>query len=198
MLRTVNRVLVALAGLLLVALGAAVLIGALDLRRRRHLSLPSAWPFQGPHDVLLSDADRRTWRTEGWWWPVVLAALGLAVLLSLWWLLAQLRRRRLREVTVDCGDGEVAVVRGAALEEVIAAEAESLDGVEHATVALTGRRTAPSVRVSLTLGPRAAPSEALSSLTDGVLASATGSAGLPRLPVRVRLSALRHRAERVG
>ncbi|RLV08160.1 alkaline shock response membrane anchor protein AmaP [Streptomyces griseocarneus] len=198
MLRTVNRVLVALAGVLLVGLGAAVLIGALDLRRRWYLSLPSAWPFHGPHDVLLPDADRRTWRTESWWWPAVLATLGLLVLLSLWWLLAQLRRRRLREVLVECGAGEAAVVRGAALEDVLSAEAESLDGVERATVTLTGRRTAPSARVSLTLGPRAAPSEALSSLTDGVLASARTSTGLARIPARIRLSALRHRPERVG
>jgi hypothetical protein len=197
-LRTVNRILVALAGVLLVALGAAVLVGALDLRHRWHVPLPSAWPFQGPHDVLLSDAHRRKWRAAGWWWPAVLAGLGLVVLLTLWWLLAQLRRRRLREVLVDSGEGEAVAVRGRALEEVLSAEAESLDGIERATVGLTGRRTAPAARVFLTLGPHAAPVAALAFLRDGVLAHARDSLGVAKVPVKVRVSGARHRAERVG
>ncbi|MEU2873110.1 alkaline shock response membrane anchor protein AmaP [Streptomyces olivoreticuli] len=198
MLKTVNRVLMGLAGVVLVALGAAVLVGALDLRRRWSFSLPSAWPFDGPHDVLLGTASRRKWRAEGWWWPVVIAALGAVVLLSLWWLLAQLRRRRLREVFVDSGGGEGAVLRGRALEEALSAEAESLHGVDHALVLLSGRRTAPEVNVSLTLAPHASPSAALGVLEDEVLAHARASAGLARLPARVRLRVLRHRAERVG
>ncbi|MGW1074264.1 alkaline shock response membrane anchor protein AmaP [Streptomyces sp. NPDC002537] len=198
MVRTVNRVLIGLAGLVLVALGGAVLVGALDLQRRWHFSLPSGWPFDGPHDVLLGRDARLRWRAEGWWWPVVLAVLGLVVLLALWWLLAQLRRRRLREVLVNSGGGEAAVVRGRALEEVLAAEAESLDGVERAVVALSGRRSAPEAAVSLTLGPHAAPAEALSRLSDEVLAHARVSTGLSRFPARVRLAAVRHRAERVG
>ncbi|MCC3778661.1 alkaline shock response membrane anchor protein AmaP, partial [Streptomyces sp. UNOB3_S3] len=111
-LRTVNRLLIGLAGALLVVLGAAVLIGALDLPRRWGFGLPSAWPFDGPDDVLLPAAELRRWRGRGWWWPVVVAALAVVVLLAAWWLSVQARRRRLREVVVHSGGGEVASVRG--------------------------------------------------------------------------------------
>ena len=63
-------------------------------------------------------------------------------LLALWWLLAQLRSHRLAEVLVDSGDGEGALLRGRALEDVLAAEAEALDGVRPGRVLLTGRRDA--------------------------------------------------------
>ncbi|CAM5578360.1 alkaline shock response membrane anchor protein AmaP [Streptomyces abikoensis] len=198
MLRGVNRVLVGAAGVVLVGLGAAVLVGALDLQRRWGFGLPSAWPFDGPRDVLLSRAARTKWRGEGWWWPAVIGGLGAVVLLALWWLLAQVRRRRLRELVVDCGDGEEAVLRGRALEEAVCAEAEALEGVERALVALLGRRTAPEAWVGLTLAPHASPAVALSRLDGVALEHARVSAGMARLPVEVRVRAVRHRAERVG
>ncbi|MEU7045137.1 alkaline shock response membrane anchor protein AmaP [Streptomyces varsoviensis] len=197
MLRTVNRVLLGLVGLVLVALGAAVLLGGLDLPRRWGFSLPSAWPWSAPHDVLLSDADRTKWRSAGWWWPVVIAVLAVLVLLCLWWLLAQLRRRRLRELLVDSGDGEGALLRGRALEDALAAEAEDLDGVDRAHVMLRGRRTSPRTRVGLVLQPHAQPAVALDRLRTEALEHARVSAGLDSLPAEVRLRALRHRARRV-
>lgn len=178
MLTAVNRVLVGLAGLVLLALGTAVLAGR-------------------PHGVLLSAADRHQWRAHGWWWPVVIAVLSVLVLLALWWLLAQLHRRRLREAVVDCGDGGTAVVRGRALEAVLQAEAEALDGVARARVTLTGRRTAPGARITLTLAPHAAPVTTLHRLHQEVLAPARTSTGLPRFPAEIGLRAVRHRAERV-
>ncbi len=153
--QVVNRVLLALAGLLLLALGAAVLVGGLDLPRRWNFGLPGSWPFDGPDDVVLTHDDRLRWRDEDWWWPTVIAALALIVLLALWWLLAQARRRRLREVLVASGEGEGAVLRGRALEGVLAAEAEAMDGVDRARVTLRGRRTAPEARVRLVLAAHA-------------------------------------------
>src|SRR5688572_15653150 len=105
MLRIVNRVLTALTGLVLLALGLAVLFGGLDLPHRWGFSMPSGWPWTHSGDVLLSDQNRTKWRDEGWWWPVVIAVLAVLVVLTLWWLLAQLRRHRLREVLVDSHDG---------------------------------------------------------------------------------------------
>ncbi|MFI1967533.1 alkaline shock response membrane anchor protein AmaP [Streptomyces cinnamoneus] len=198
MLRNVNRVLVALAGVLLVALGAAVLIGSFGLQRRWGLALPSAWPFDGAHDVLLTLAEQRRWRGRGWWWPVVIAALAAVTLLALAWLLVQARRRRLRHLVVDSGEDDVVVVRGRALEDVLAAEAGALDGVDHAAVTLGGRRTAPEARIVLTLAPHAAPAAALHRLLAEVLQQARTSAGLARLPAEVHLRAVRHGAERVG
>ncbi|KNB53052.1 membrane protein [Streptomyces caatingaensis] len=198
MLRVFNRVLLGLAGLLLLALGAAVLVGALDLPRHWDFSLPSAWPFQGPDDVLLTAADRRRWRHRQWWWPVVIGALAVLVLAGLWWLLGQVRRRRPREVVLPAVDDPVVVVRGRAVEETVAAEAEALDGVERAAVVLVGRRGAPGVRAVLVLSPGAVPEVVLRRFAVEVLEGARTSLGLGRLPAEVRLRGVRHRAERVG
>ncbi|MFE7616203.1 alkaline shock response membrane anchor protein AmaP [Streptomyces sp. NPDC057496] len=192
MIGTVNRVLLGLAGLVLLCVGGAVLAAGLDL------PVPSWWPWYGSTDVLLSAADRDRWRDRGWWWPTVIAALAVVVVLALWWFLAQLRRARLAEVLVDSGDGEGARLRGRALEGVLADEAGNLDGVARARVALTGRRSAPRVRIRLRMEPHAAPDETLGRLTDEALAHARESAGLAELPAEVRLRAVGHRAERVS
>ncbi|MER5184261.1 alkaline shock response membrane anchor protein AmaP [Streptomyces sp. NPDC002896] len=190
-LRTVNRVLLGIAGLVLLVLGGSVLAVGLGV------TPPSWWIHDGKRDVLLSDADRSRWQDEGWWWPTVIAVLAVCLLLALWWLTAQLRRRRLAEVLVDTGDGEGALLRGRALESVLASEAGALDGVERAHATLTGRRNAPEARVRLVLEPFAAPGDALRKLVGEALAHARGSAGLDRLPAEVQLRAVRHRAERV-
>lgn len=192
MIGTVNRVLLGLAGLVLVCVGGGVLAAATGL------SVPSWWPWSGKNDVLLSEADRERWRSDGWWWPTVIAVLAVIVVLALWWLLAQLRRARLSEVLVDSGDGEGALLRGRALEGVLAAEAGGLDGVARAQVVLTGKRSAPQARIRLLMEPHAAPDEALARLSDEALAHARDSAGLARLPAEVRLRAVKHRAERVS
>ncbi|MFF3390278.1 alkaline shock response membrane anchor protein AmaP [Streptomyces sp. NPDC002669] len=192
MLGTVNRLLLGLAGLVLLCGGGAVLAAGLGL------AVPSWWPWHGRTDVLLDAADRHRWRDQGWWWPTVIAALAVVVVLALWWFLAQLRRARLAEVLVDSGDGEGARLRGRALEEVLADEAGNLDGVARARVALTGRRSAPRVRIRLRMEPHAAPDETLGRLTDEALAHARESAGLAELPAEVRLREVGHRAERVS
>ncbi|MEE1743473.1 alkaline shock response membrane anchor protein AmaP [Streptomyces sp. JV184] len=192
LLRTVNRVLLGLAGLALICGGGAVLATGLGL------AVPSWWPWYGKGDVLLSQADRDRWRDQGWWWPTAIAALAVVVVLALWWLLAQLRRARLAEVLVDSGDGEGALLRGRALEGVLADEAGTLDGVARAQVALTGRRSSPQARIRLLMEPHAAPDEALGRLSDEALAHARDSAGLAELPAEVRLRAVKHRAERVS
>ncbi len=191
-LRIVNRVLLGLAGLLLVVLGGSALAVGLGV------DPPSWWIHDGRHDVLLSDADRTRWRADGWWWPAVIAALAVAVLLALWWLAAVLRRRRLAEVLVDTGDGEGALLRGRALEGVLAAEAGALEGVRGAKASLTGRRRAPEARVRLLLEPHADPGETLTRLTAESLAHARDSAGLASLPTEARLRAAKHGPERVN
>ncbi|CAM5559078.1 Alkaline shock response membrane anchor protein AmaP OS=Streptomyces alboniger OX=132473 GN=amaP PE=4 SV=1 [Streptomyces alboniger] len=190
--RTVNRVLLALAGLVLLVLGGSALAVGLGAPP------PSWWIHDGRHDVLLAAGDRTRWRDAGWFWPVVIGLLALLVLLALWWLSAQLRRRRLPEVLVETGDGEGARLRGRAMEDVLAGEAETQDGVERARVVLTGRRGAPRARTELTLAAHATPADALHRFAAEALAHARESAGLASLPATVRLRGVRHRAERVG
>ncbi|MHA5053087.1 alkaline shock response membrane anchor protein AmaP [Streptomyces sp. SD15] len=191
-LRIVNRLLLGIIGLALVLLGGSVLAVGLGVRP------PSWWIHDGRRDVLLSEAERTRWRDDGWWWPTVLAVLAVLVLLALWWLSAVLRRRRLAEVLVDTGDGEGALLRGRALEGVLADEAGRLDGVERAQVQLTGRRSTPGTRMRLLLEPHVDPGQALHLLTTEALAHARDSAGLAALPAEVRLRGVKHRAERVS
>ncbi|MFE3268145.1 alkaline shock response membrane anchor protein AmaP [Streptomyces sp. NPDC059215] len=188
----VNRVLLGVVGLALVVLGGSVLAIGLGVRS------PSWWIHDGPHDVLLSDAGRTRWQDQGWWWPAVIAGLALLVLLALWWLAAVLHRRRLAEVLVDVGDGEGALLRGRALETVLAQDAGRLDGVAHTQVQLTGKKSAPATRVQLLMEPHVDPGHTLHLLTTEALAHARDSAGLAALPAEVRLRAVKHRAERVS
>ncbi|SNX57476.1 hypothetical protein SAMN06272735_1946 [Streptomyces sp. TLI_55] len=192
MLRVVNRVLLGLIGLVLVVVGGAVLAVGLGANP------PSWWIHDSRHDVLLDTAERTRWRDAGWWWPTVLGVLALLVLLALWWLVANLRRHRLTEVLINTGDGEGALLRGRALEGVLADEATRLDGVSQAHVHLTGRRDAPETRVRLLLEPHVDPGTALTHVTAEALTHARNSAGLESLPSEVRMKAVKHRAERVS
>jgi hypothetical protein len=195
---TANRILLGLTGAVLLGTGGAVLLGGLGLPASWHLGLPGGRPWTAPGDVLLTAGGRTRWTGSGWWWPAVIAALAVLVLLLLWWLLAQFRRHRLHEVLVDSGDGEGAVVRGRALEDVLAAETVALAGVDRAGVLLTGRRTAPRLRAVLVLAPHADPGTVVLRLSGEAVARARRSAGLDRLPAHVRLRARGHRAERVS
>ncbi|GHI08713.1 hypothetical protein AQI88_03835 [Streptomyces cellostaticus] len=188
----VNRVLLALVGLLLLALGGSVLAVGLGAPP------PHWWIHSGPHDVLLSQAERTRRRDTVWWWPAVIAALAVLVVLALWWLTAVLRRRRLTEVLVDTGDGEGALLRGGTLESALAADAARQEGVAHTEILLTGRRTTPAVRARLQLEPHVDPGTSLSDFTARALTHARESAGLASLPAEVRLRAVKHRAERVS
>jgi hypothetical protein len=192
MLRIVNRVLLGVAGLVLFVVGGSVLAVGLGAPS------PSWWIHDGRHDVLLNDAERTRWRDDGWWWPTVLAVLAVLVLLALWWLTAVLRRHRLSEVLVDTGDGEGALLRGRALEGVLASEAGELVGVQRAHAHLTGRRSAPEARVRLRLEPHVDPGTALNDLTTQALTHARESAGLASLPAEVRLRGVKHAPERVS
>ncbi|MBP0458824.1 alkaline shock response membrane anchor protein AmaP [Streptomyces montanisoli] len=192
LLRLVNRLLLGLAGLVLLCAGGVVLaVGT-------KLSVPTWWPYSGPHDVLLSRDDLHRWGGEGWWWPVVIAGLAVLFVLGLWWLLSQLRRARLSEVLVDSGDGEGARVRGRALEEMLERETEAHEGVARARARLTGRRRrAPAARMRVLLEPHASPERTVARVADEALAHARDSAGLDALPAEIRLRAARHGAERV-
>ncbi|MEU4093102.1 alkaline shock response membrane anchor protein AmaP [Streptomyces sp. NPDC026673] len=184
----VNRVVLALVGLALVLAGGVVLCSATGVLHR---------PYTGRNDVLLGDADRTRYEGASWWWPTVVAVLALIVLCALWWLLAQVRDRRLRRLAVDADDDGVTVLRGRALEQIIAADAGQLHGVDHATTALVGTPTAPRARLQLALSPYAAPGDVLAELDSTVLDRARVSAGLPLLPAEARLRAVSHRAARV-
>ncbi|MFD9726123.1 alkaline shock response membrane anchor protein AmaP [Streptomyces sp. NPDC059072] len=184
MLGKVNRVLLSVAGAVLLAAGVVLLTGVR--------------PLHGRHAPLLTAQDRvRYGHGEGWWWWAVVAGLAVCVVLALWWLVSQLRRARLAAVEVDTGDGAFAVLRGRALEEAVTAEAGALDGVARCKASLRGRRGSPALRVAMELEPHGVPADALSALAGPVLTHARTSAGLPELPAEARLKVTSHRAQRV-
>ncbi|MEU6315380.1 alkaline shock response membrane anchor protein AmaP [Streptomyces sp. NPDC047014] len=185
MLGTVNRILLAVAGAVLLAAGVVL--------------LTAVRPLHGRAAPLLTAADRRRYlHADGWWFWVLLAALAVVLVLALWWLLAQLKRTRLRTVPVDTGDGTFAVLRGRALADAVAAEAGALDGVAGCRVALRGRRGSPALRVAVELEPHAVPADTLAGLAGPVLGHARTSAGLADLPAEARFKVSSHRARRVS
>ncbi|MER7935390.1 alkaline shock response membrane anchor protein AmaP [Streptomyces sp. NPDC093272] len=195
----VNRVLLALAGLILLGGGLLILFAGLDLYRRHDLVPPAGWPLTVPGDVLLGSADRDRWSSQGWWWwPAVIAALALVFLLALWWLLAQLRARRPGTLPVGGTPAQDGVeLRDRALSDAIAAEAGALPGVARSAVRITGRPARPHTRVGLTLTSRAEPRTVLDALCEGPLRTARRSTGSARLPTEVRLRVTGHRPHRV-
>jgi hypothetical protein len=195
---TFNRVMLGLLGLVLLVVGLSVLVGSLNLQKRWNFTMPHWWPFTGPKDVLLTAHDRTRYRSDGWWWPVVIAVLAILLLIGLWWLFAQARSRRVRQIRVDSGDGQGALLRGRAVESVLASESEEYNGVAWSGARLVGKRGNPSARLVLGLEPYATPHEVVAGLDASVLVRARTSAGLEELPAEARLRAVRHRARRVS
>ncbi|MEV7729392.1 alkaline shock response membrane anchor protein AmaP [Streptomyces sp. NPDC087917] len=193
----VNRVLLALAGIVLLGTGLLLLAGGFDLYRRRRITPPDGWPLTTPRGVLLDDADRTRWVDEGWWWPAVIAVLALVVLLALWWLLAQLRRTHPGPVSVGADPLEGVELGESALGDALAADVRHLPGVDQARVRMTGSSHHPEAHFDLTLTPDAEPGALLQALCDGPLERARQSTGRP-LPARARLRVSPHKAHRAA
>ncbi|MGW0749158.1 alkaline shock response membrane anchor protein AmaP [Streptomyces sp. NPDC002587] len=192
----VNRVLLALAGIVLLGTGILGLAGSFDLYRRWHVTPPDGWPLNAPPDVLLTDADRTRWTDEGWWWPVVIAVLAVVMLLALWWLLAQLRRTHPGHTSV----GEPAAVDGVelrerALRDALAADALHLPGVHQARAHMVGPSSRPEALLDLTLTSDSEPGPLLRALSDGPLERARRSTG-QTLPATAQLRVTPHKAHR--
>ncbi|WP_405859909.1 alkaline shock response membrane anchor protein AmaP [Streptomyces sp. NBC_00090] len=193
----VNRVLLALTGIVLLGSGILILAGGLDLYRRWELTPPDGWPLTAPHDVLLDTADRTRWTDEGWWWPVVIAVLAIVVLLALWWLLAQLRRTHPGHIPLGGSPAVDGVeLRERALSEALAADAQRQPGVHKARARMDGSVKHPEAHLDLTLGSDSEPGPVLQALGDGPLERARQSTGQIRLPATVQLRARPHKAHR--
>ncbi|MGW5852044.1 alkaline shock response membrane anchor protein AmaP [Streptomyces sp. NPDC055254] len=192
----INRVLLALVGVVLLGTGLLILTGSLDLYRSWRMTPPDGWPLTAPQEVLLDDAGRTRWVDEGWWWPTVIAFLAVVVLLALWWLLAQLRRTHPGTLPVG-GDPAVDGVelRERALSDALAADAANLPGVHRARARMTGSSRHPAADLDLTLAPDTAPGPVLRALCDGPLEHARQSTGRT-LAARARLRVSAHKAHR--
>ncbi|MGW6691349.1 alkaline shock response membrane anchor protein AmaP [Streptomyces sp. NPDC054961] len=193
----VNRVLLALTGIVLLGAGILILAGGFDLYRRWRVTPPEGWRLSIPQAVLLSDADRTRWMDEGWWWPTVIAVLAVVVLLALWWLLAQLRRTHPGHIPVG---GPPAVdgveLRERVLSDALAADAGQQPGVHKVRARMDGSAKHPEAHLDLTLTPDGEPGPVLQALGDGALERARRSTGQTLLPATVQLRATPHKAHR--
>lgn len=186
---TVNRVVPALAGVLLLLGGLLVLAGGLDLYGRLGIDPPGWWPLTSPDQPLFSYASRTRWTDRDWWWPAAVAGLSLLLVLGLWWLFAQLRRTAPSTLALPApaDSGLRLRLRTRALEEVLESGADGLAEVERARVRVAGRPRRLTVRAAVTLAPGGDPAALVERFDAGPLADARASIGLDELPARLRV-----------
>lgn len=153
---SVNRVVLALLGLTLLALAA--------LGLARGLGLLGVYP---PTEPLLADGVLPDAWADGWWAVPSIIALALVLaLLSLRWLLHQLSRDRVRHLEVDpTRRGGETWLRAPAVAEAVEQEVEKIPGVDSATMRLTGTAGRHRHRLVVNLNDRADVAAVRSSLT---------------------------------
>ncbi|MGW6918677.1 alkaline shock response membrane anchor protein AmaP [Kitasatospora sp. NPDC054939] len=187
---TVNRLLIGLAGLVLLAVGLLVLAGGFDLYARLGADPPDRWPLTSPDQPLLSTTSRTRWTDEDWWWPAVITALVLAVAGAAWWLVAQLRRSgpgALAVATPGAAPGLRLRLRTKALEDAVETGTAALPEVERATVRVTGARGRLRLRGAVRLAPGGDPAALLERFDTGPRQHSRTSLALPELPADLRV-----------
>ncbi|MFJ4680132.1 MULTISPECIES: alkaline shock response membrane anchor protein AmaP [unclassified Kitasatospora] len=199
--RTVNRTLLALVGLVLLAGGALVLLGGLDAYRHLGITPPGWWPLTSPDQPVLSTASRTRWSDRDWWWPVAIAVPALVIVGCLWWLFSQLRRGGpagvdLPSPTASGGSHFALRVRSRAVEEAIETETVALPDVERVTTKVTGAARRPQVHTAVRIAPGADTAALVAAYRTGPVEHARHSLGLAELPAQLRLRGGKARKER--
>jgi hypothetical protein len=170
---TLNRVVLALLGLVFLAAGG--------------LGLAAGAGAFGPDPNVLPQSVRDYADRNGWYWWAVAAGALIIALLALGWLLAQLRTERAGrlDLTTDDRDG-VTIVRSAALTDAVDDEAETLRGVSRASAHLRDHR-GKKLLLAVDLTDYADIGEVRRALESDVVAHARRAVDDPRLPVDIEL-----------
>ncbi|MFE2723476.1 alkaline shock response membrane anchor protein AmaP [Kitasatospora sp. NPDC059327] len=189
---TVNRVLLGVVAVLLLAAGLLVLAGGLDLYRRLGADLPDGWPLAAPDRPVLSTASRTRWVDEPWWWPAVIAGLALLVAGAAWWLFVQLRRSGPATIALPTPGttGLRLRLRTRALEEALETGTVVLPEVERVAVRLLRGSGRPRLRATVRLTPGGEPAELVEHFETGPRNDARSSLGLAELPADLRMRVL--------
>lgn len=171
----VNRTILILLGLILLAAGVLGLV----------LSFGGfgAQPAESPvlPEQLRSFADQNAW----FWWVVALAGVLLA-LLALRWLLAQLRTDRVSRLDLTDDDrAGVTTVHTGAVCDAVEDEARTFRGVSGATAHIRGARDTMDLRVDLT--DRADIADVRSKLEDVLVPHLRQALDDPHMPVDIEL-----------
>ncbi|MEV5572558.1 alkaline shock response membrane anchor protein AmaP [Spirillospora sp. NPDC052269] len=173
-----NRVLLVLTGLLLIAAGGTGL--AFGLGAFGHLRA---------HQPVLSRVTRHFAAVHAWYWPEIGAGAVVAAFIGIAWLLAQGRSDRIAGVVLDDGDGTGrTIVPAGTLATALQDDIQGLPGVRSARVRLTGKPSAPRLRLNVTYERRADLLELRRGLQDPALARLRGTLEVERLPTVVRLN----------
>lgn len=188
---TVNRVLLALLGLVLLGGGLLVLAGGADIYRSWNLSPPANWPLTTPHDVLIPSSDQASWADQSWWWPTVIASLAALMLLGLIWLLTQTPWRHARAVPVSDTPKHAIAVTDHALADALTADLDLLPATGRARARIHGPATHPHADINLTLNPGSTPEHLLEDVHDAVERTRR-TAGWSELPSHIWLDVAGH------
>ncbi|SEG94029.1 hypothetical protein SAMN05216223_12917 [Actinacidiphila yanglinensis] len=191
-----NRALLAFLGIVLLGGGLLVLAGGADIYRSWSLSPPTGWPLTTPQDVLVPSADQTNWAGGTWWWPTIIAALALLVLLALLWLLSQSPWKRARTMSASRASAESVTVSDKVLSDALAADLDLLPGTQRTRVHIHGAPTHPEARVDLALSPGGTPAQVLNDVDDAI-ERARRSADWSTLRTDIHLTVARHRPHRV-
>ncbi len=179
---TLNRLVLALLGLLLTAGAVVGLLAGTDVLR-----------LQQPSEIFASVRD--AFAANPALWLAVAAGALLLLLLGLWLVAAQLRVRShptLDEVVVERGDRGSTQVRAVAVADALARDLERLPKVTGSRVELSPPASRPRAHVLLDLGTDAEAS-AVRAAAEEPLQRAADALGIDRLPAELRL---RHTAAR--
>lgn len=173
----VNRVLLVLLGLVLLAAGAGAVAAALGAFGETVV------------DRAVLDRDTNDYlRQNSWiWWAAAGVCLLIAIL-ALRWLFAELTTSRTGRVVLQRGrpEGDT-VVRSAAVSAAMEDDVESFHGVRHARLQFHGDQTAPTARLVVDVADRANLAELRERIEHEAVPSLRRSLDVPALPVHVRL-----------
>lgn len=183
----VNRVLILLIGLALLAAGAAALVTGLG-------------GFgQSAADRAVLDGESDRWlRENSWvWWALAGLCLLVAVL-ALRWLFAQLTTNRISRVVLqrDRAEGHT-VVRRTAISAAVEDDVEAFYGVRHARLELYGAQAAPTARLVVDVEDRADLSELRERIEREAVPSLRRCLDSPSLPVHALLRLRGDRSRRL-
>ncbi|MFG2822146.1 alkaline shock response membrane anchor protein AmaP [Kitasatospora sp. NPDC048365] len=187
----VNRTVLAVAGLVLLALGVLVLLGGLDVYGRLGVTVPDWWPWTSPDQPVLSEASRTRWTDESWWWPVAIAVPAVVVAGCLWWLFAQARRSGPAGIDLPSPAGPrghfALHVRSRAIEDAVERATVALPDVARVRVRVAGRPHRPYLRAAVRMESGGGAADLLARYYTGPLEGARTSLGLAALPSEFRL-----------
>jgi hypothetical protein len=146
-----NRIALTVVGVLLTAAGGTALARASGL---------GSGVLGGGHDPVLDAATRRFAAGHGWFWPALAAFAALIALLALAWLVAQIRPRTARRLSLEYGGHGATWLRARAAARTIEDDLTGGSHIEHCRARFTGDPARPELAIVITLRADGDPAKA--------------------------------------